>query len=99
MEGGKTLSIFWFLGCQSIKLRPTELFFKGRGEKKAELVYSPPREHMPLREYAEYFVRGGRKDGEQGGRGPQRRTTHGGPTSKDGKLLTEQGGISPQACM
>ena len=54
---------------------------------------------MPLKEYAEYFVRGGRTDGEQGGRGPQRRTTHGGPANKDGKLLTEQGGINPQAYM
>lgn len=30
---------------------------------------------------------------------PQRRTTHGGPANKDGKLLTEQGGINPQAYM
>lgn len=50
---------------------------------------------MALKEYAECFVRGGRKDGEQGGRGPQRRMT----ANKDGKLLTEQGRISPQACM
>lgn len=54
---------------------------------------------MALKEYAECFVRGGRKDGEQGGRGPQRRMTHGGPANKDGKLLTKQGRISPQACM
>lgn len=33
------------------------------------------------------------------GKGTQRRTTHGGPANKDGKLLTEQGGINPQAYM
>lgn len=68
---GETLPILWLLGGQRIKPRPRELFFF-KGEKKAEFIYSPPRERMRLMEYAESFVRGGRGMGSRESGAPER---------------------------
>lgn len=53
---------------------------------------------MPLKEYAEYFVRGGRKD-ETGRQGYPREGQLMVVLLIRMKLLTEQGGINPQAYM